>query len=255
MECIQQSLPLTPVTETNNLPITNVTLPAIDLNPLESTWPYYLGQYPNLAIFNESATEEAARQAVLLCREWDDVCQDPKQLFASSTNLGVCSLYHNLTTAVEETTSRIATVAIQRTETVIPTCLITYCAQERLCSLRTTTNCTTASIISTNGHLSSQGVGRCWAEICESLRPYVNQSIAGLGVRQTMAHSRSRLLTVLVNYFVSYADHNRVLNICISRSLSHIQKISLEDKYDLQYRARLLLRNEVSSCAEISGSA
>ena len=201
MDCVQQSLPPAPVT--------NASLLAYETYIRPVDWSIYLGEYSTLTIFNDSATREVARQSLESCREWDDICQDPRQVFATATNLGVCSLYHNLTTAVDDTAKRTAT--IQRTETVIPTCLISYCAQETLCSSDAATNCTTASLISTDGHLSSQGVGRCWREICYDFSLKVNPDIGGLGVRRPTGHSVSHLLTVLVGYLLFDADDNRTL--------------------------------------------
>lgn len=189
MDCVRQSLPLNPVV--------NASLPTIDFRPPESAWPRYLAQYPTLAIFNEPATREVAHQSLVSCRDWDDVCQDSKQVFGSATNLGVCSLYYNFTTAVNDTDKR--TAAVQKTETTIPTCLISYCAREKSCSQNAMTNCSIASLLSTGGHLSSQGVGRCWAEICEGFTPSVNPDIAGLGVRRPMTRSMSHLLTLLLS--------------------------------------------------------
>ena len=226
-----------------------VSLPAYEtvFRPAEAAWPWYFGEYPTVAIFNESATREVARRSLESCRKWDDICQNPRQVFANATNLGVCSLYHNLTTAINDTTKR--TAAIQRTETVIPTCLISYCAQETLCSSYAATNCNTASLISTDGHLSSRGVGRCWHEICYKFSPYVNPDIGGLGVRRPTGHSMSHLLTVLDDYLLSNADNNRTLGLCILGASPYVQKVSLEDKDGLGHYTRLLLRNQVGSYA------
>lgn len=207
MDCVQPWLPLAPVM--------NASVPANETLPPHAAraWPLYLADYPTIAIFNKSATREIARRSIESCREWDDVCQDPRQVFANATDLAVCALYHNLTTAVNDTTKR--TAAIQRTETVISTCLISHCAQETLCSSNSTTKCSTASLVSTDGHLSSQGVGRCWLEICSDFNLYVNSDIGGLGVRRSTGHSVSQLLTVLVDYLVSNADNDRNLSACI----------------------------------------
>ena len=204
-------------------------------------------------MFNDSATQEVVRRSLESCREWDYICQDPKQLFATATNLGVCSLYHNLTAAVSKTDKH--TVAIQRTETVIPTCLVSYCAQETLCSSDTTTNCSIGSLISTNGHLSRHGVGRCWHEICYNFNVNVNPDIGGLGVRRSPTTPCPNLLTVLVDYLLSHANNNRTLGLCDFRASPFVQKVSRKDKDGLAHCTRILLWNEARSCAQEHASA
>ena len=174
MDCIPRASAL--------IPVANASLPANEttFSPPDFAWIAYLVKDPSDGpLFNDSATLEVARHSLESCREWDNVCQDPSQIFVNPTNLGVCLLYPNLTAAVNDSPGR--TAATQGIESLITTCLISYCALGLLCSSYAT-NCSTSSLITASGHLSSQGVGRCWSDICKNLYPYVNSDIGGVGV-------------------------------------------------------------------------
>ncbi|MCJ1269855.1 hypothetical protein MMC22_009748 [Lobaria immixta] len=89
-------------------PVANLSLPANETRTEDAAWAVYLGNYSsedtphfNSALFNETATLEVVRDSLESCREWDNVCQDPSQIFANPVSLGICSLYPNSTAMIK----------------------------------------------------------------------------------------------------------------------------------------------------------
>ena len=117
------------------------------LNPLLSAdlvldtgfaWLMYLVIDPADSPYNNSATLELARQSIESCPGWDLTCQNSSQIFTNQTFLGICSLYPNVTGQIgndHENVSRPKDPAIiPAIKSIIPTCLISYCAVIPTCS-------------------------------------------------------------------------------------------------------------------------
>ena len=174
MSCLQQ-LPALPI------PANGSTIADAEYfcSP-DDAWIYYLANDTSSGLpFNESATLELVRHGIESCRDWNNICQDPSQIFASPTNLGVCVLYPNLTAVTNESLGHGA--PHQEVGLDIPTCLISYCAlapADTICS----TNCSVGNLLTADGHLSGQGIGNCWMDLYMRLNPNVNPDIAGIGV-------------------------------------------------------------------------
>ena len=169
------------------LPIANASLPINETISSSFAWEYYLYDSPleTSPLFNDSATLEATRHSLQTCGEWHNICQDSSQIFKNQTNLAVCSLYPNLTTDANDLGR---TPVLHGIDSIIPTCLISYCALQPSCS-SDPKNCTISSLFNADGDLSRQGVGRCWLHICSNFHPSVNTDIAGVGVGRPMAMS------------------------------------------------------------------
>lgn len=170
---------------TTLFPIANASLAANETLPATFAWQAYFADSSSRigALFDTSATLELARQNVESCPIWDVVCQNASQIFTNQTLLAVCSLYTNISFGISDGQldgSRFSTAVIRATNSIIPTCLISYCAMIPTCSQ--TQFCTSSSLHKTTGGLSSQGVGHCWSGICRNFRPYVNSDFGGVGV-------------------------------------------------------------------------
>ena len=194
----------------------------------EFGWVPYLAQDSSdaIAAFNHSATLDAVRNSLASCREWDQICQDPSHMFANPKSLAVCSLYPNLTSTANQTSER----TTSKVESGIPTCLISYCALAPLCSTEATTNCSISSLITSDGHLSSLGVGRCWWEVCYNIPSSVNSDIAGVGVSNYNSHLECDLLTASADNLILDADPNRTDGFCDSRCLQSASCLSIKEK-------------------------
>ena len=186
------------------LPIANASLLINETIPSAFAWGYYLydSSLETSSLFDDSATLEATRHSLQTCREWDNICQDSSQIFKNQTNLGVCSVYPNLITDVNDLGR---TAALRAVKSIIPTCLISYCALQPSCS-SSPPICTISSLFNADGDLSRQGVGRCWYHICMNYYPSVNTDIAGVGVGRPDDHFNNYLLTALVDHLLLDAD-------------------------------------------------
>lgn len=197
MTCSSQS--------TNVFPVANGSLPANETIPDRDAWLFYLAQNMfNETHFDNSATLQMARQTVESCPEWDLTCQDTHQIFANQTNLGICSLYPNITGDSSNST------VVPAVKSLLPTCLIGYCALTPACSQ--TEFCTSSSFLTASGDLSFQGVGDCWYTICTTYDPHVNSDFGGIGVCGFLHGQKDLLLIQIADYFLPDAD-----NYCITR--------------------------------------
>ena len=192
-------------------PIANASLPINETISSTFAWGDYLYDSPleTSLFFDDSATLEATRHSLQTCREWNNICQDPSQIFKNQTNLAVCSMYPNLTTDVVDLGR---SAAVQAVKSIIPTCLINYCALQPLC-FSDPRNCTISSLFNADGHLSRQGVGRCWSNVCWTFIPSVNADIAGVGVGRPDDHVSDHLLTALDDDLLLDADIDRSIGL------------------------------------------
>ena len=196
----------------------------------EFSWMAYLARdlSSGIELFNDSATKDVARQSLESCREWNSVCQDPSRIFAAPHNLAVCSLYPELTT-----TEIVPSLEIQST---ISTCLISYCALEPLCSTDAATDCSVGSLITSDGLLSSYGVGLCWSDICNNFPTFVNSDIAGVGVSQYNHHVERDPLTTLADSLILDADRDRIVSFRNPRDLQSASCLSIKEKLGSRQR-------------------
>ena len=134
------------------------------------------------------------------CPAWGLYCDDPEYIFASQPLFTVCSMYPNMTRHIDakqimkvgntiSNATRNMTVPgpwevalTQSTSSLVSTCMISWCALLPNCS--STQICATDSIYTIDGYLSTDGLGRCWEQICHSFRPVVNPDFGGFGVRE-----------------------------------------------------------------------
>ena len=207
----------------------------------EFAWMAYLAKdlSSGIELFNDSAMQDVARQSLESCRERNSVCQDPSQIFAASHNLAVCSLYSELTT-----TEIVPSLEIQST---ISTCLISYCALAPLCSADTATDCSVGSLISSDGLLSSFGVGLFWSDICNNFPTFVNSDIAGVGVSQYNSHVEHDPLTALADYLILDAGCNRIVGFRNLRDVQSASCLSIKEKFGSRQRPRPQSQGESSS--------
>lgn len=203
MDCVQRSSAL--------IPVANASFPAnatLFYYP-SLVWRAYLSNSQLSEQFDNTTTLESVRQSLESCGEWDNACQNPSQIFINLTNLGVYSLYPDLTTKLNASIGR--TTATQGIDSVISTCLISYCALEPSCSSHST-SCSTNTLITQSGLITrdgpsfSQGVGRCWRDICCLFFPSVNPDIGGVGVSQSTSQLEYHLLIISVDHLLIDAD-------------------------------------------------
>lgn len=198
MDCILGSSPL--------LPFSNASLLANGTS-FDAWIVYFARDYLRReTLFDDSATLGSITHTLQACHEWDNVCQDPSQMFANPTNLAVCSLYSNLTTTVSSRPGHVT--APKDLGYMVTTCLVSYCALDPWCSSNAT-SCSASSLITESGQLSSQGMGRCWWDFCYNSRPYVNSDIGGVGVSQPNKNPAYDLLTASVAHLILDATSNR----------------------------------------------
>lgn len=197
-------------------PIANSSIPANETVYPEYAWEVYLTLNSSglSTYFNASATLELARRDVESCPGWDLTCQNSSQIFANQIFLGVCTLYPNITgeaSSDQQNFSRPKDPAvIPAIKSVIPTCLISYCALIPACSQ--SQFCTSSQFFTATGDLSSNGVGDCWSTICGTLDPHVNSDFGGIGVCGFQNDREGRLLTIAVDDLVLDANGN-----CVTR--------------------------------------
>lgn len=206
MACVQDAHALHPVALD---PVANLSLPVNSTWFTDLEWMAYLSNYSSEGTpgshgvrFNETATLELVRDNLESCREWDTVCQDPSQIFANGVNLVICSLYPNSTAMINNGSGYDA--AVQVINSIIPTCLISYCALNPLCHSQFG-NCMVGNLLTADGHLSGEGVGRCWLYMCPDPYLSVDQDIGGVGVSQSFKCLEHHLLTALDDRVISHA--------------------------------------------------
>ena len=223
MDCVSQLSALIPVAE-SLMPASKTSLDGF-------AWKAYLAKdlKKNLTRISDSATLDAVRHSLDFCGEWDSICEDPSQMFAAPHNLAICSLYPEITTTANTVSSRIPSA--------ISTCLISYCALAPLCSTDTTTNCSVSSLITSDGSLSSDGVGRCWSEICDTFPLSPNSDIAGVGVSHYHGHLGSDLvLTTLAYNIIFYADTDCIIGFFGPRYLQSASCLSTREEFGSEKR-------------------
>ena len=159
-------------------------------------WPLYLesdAAYLESTLYLEKKCKaEAANDMMIQCPLLNQYCNSADLIFASPPVLTVCSLHPNMTlNQLEHNRSpRNETLTDSRSDyakkhafelsSVVSTGLLGYCATVSGCSPAA---CSTAGLYDLDGKLSSQGIGRCWIQICNSYVASINPDFGGLGVR------------------------------------------------------------------------
>jgi len=145
---------------------------------------------------------------------WTDFCSNPSFVFLGYDGFLGCLLYPNVTRNVRDgilpanlsdvgfsPPNTTANAVSREVRSIIPTCLVAYCASQPVCAASST--CNVGNLFTNNYQLSAQGVGECWQSLCSLNVQSVNSDIAGIGVsleQLPTSFFRQHYLGRVINY-------------------------------------------------------
>lgn len=143
-----------------------------------------------VSYLEENCVAASVNASASPCPLLDQHCTSTELVFASAPLLAMCSVSANTTLPTDVNTTSTSNQTFHGDEqslvqrdafeisSVISTGLITYCTLVSSCSSEL---CSVASIFNTGGHLSREGVTRCWHHLCSTYHATINPDFGGFG--------------------------------------------------------------------------
>lgn len=166
-------------------------------NNTQCSWSTYLqsdaASLDSTSYFQEKCMNQSSSDTAMFCPLLDRYCNSTEFVFASELLLMICSLYPNMTCNVFRTNTIQSSATIDNAQqdsvrqhafelsSIVSTGLLSFCAMIPVCSRSAA--CSTRYLLTIEGQLSSQGIARCWDEICNTYVASINPDFGGLGVR------------------------------------------------------------------------